>query len=180
VCHRTVFDALGPYNSKLATFGFLQRHSAIIHRTVRCATRLSGVPSGATALQRNGRLNSALTALQYAAEVRGAPDSEQCLSGVTPDCSVPLEDKAYNSHLRPNRNGWVTWLAHRTVRCAYRQQPLPTVILVVEGYKYPQPPPLQPSKHSLLLVQYKSKVQHSKTQIKATDLTKVPNLILVH
>jgi hypothetical protein len=30
---------------KLFTFGFLQEHSAIIHRTVRCATGLSGVPS---------------------------------------------------------------------------------------------------------------------------------------
>ena len=26
--------------------------------------------------------------------VRGAPDSEQCVSGVAPDCLVPLEDKA--------------------------------------------------------------------------------------
>jgi hypothetical protein len=36
-----------------------------------------------------------LTALQFAtevrAEVRGAPDSEQCLSGVAPDCLVPPE-----------------------------------------------------------------------------------------
>jgi hypothetical protein len=36
-----------------------------------------------------------------------------------------------------NPNGWVTWLAHRTVRCAHRQQSVPTVELVVEGYKYP-------------------------------------------
>jgi hypothetical protein len=28
--------------------------------------------------------------------VRGAPDSEQCMSGATPDCLVPLEDKASN------------------------------------------------------------------------------------
>jgi hypothetical protein len=43
----------------------------------------------------------------------------------------------------------------------------------------PQPPPLQPSKHLALLIKYKSKVQHSKTQIKATDPIKVPNSILV-
>jgi hypothetical protein len=42
-----------------------------------------------------------------------------------------------------------------------------------------QPPPLQLSKHSLLLIQYKSKVQHSTTQIKDTDPIKVPNSILV-
>jgi hypothetical protein len=61
------------------------------------------------ALQRNGRLHSALTALQYAAkvrtEVRGAPDSEQCMSGAAPDCPMPLEDKASNGRLRPNPNG---------------------------------------------------------------------------
>jgi hypothetical protein len=28
-----------------------------------------------------------------------------------------------NDLLRPNPNGWVTWLAHQTVRCAHRQQP---------------------------------------------------------
>jgi hypothetical protein len=39
-----------------------------------------------------------LTALQFTAEVRaevrGAPDSEQCLSGATPDCLVPPEVSA--------------------------------------------------------------------------------------
>jgi hypothetical protein len=91
VCHRTVFGAPGPYNCELASFGFLQRHTAIIHRTVRCTKRSNGY-------QRNGRLHSALIALQFAAEVRaevrGTPDSEQCLSGATPDCSVPLEVSA--------------------------------------------------------------------------------------
>jgi hypothetical protein len=31
---------------------------------------------------------------------------------------------------RSNPNGWVTWLAHRTVRCAHRQTASPTAILV--------------------------------------------------
>jgi hypothetical protein len=57
--------------------------------------------------------------------VRGAPNSEQYLSGAAPDSPVPLEDKASNSQQRPNPNGWVTWQAHRTVRCAHRQQPTP-------------------------------------------------------
>jgi hypothetical protein len=85
-----------------------------------------------------------------------------------------------NGRPRPNPNGWVTWLAHRTVSggapdCPVRPSTAatPTAVLVVEGYKYPQPPPLQPTKHSSLSIQYKSKVQHSKTQIKATDPIKV-------
>jgi hypothetical protein len=82
--------------------------------------------------------------------VRGAPDSEQCLSGAAPDCPVPLEDKGSNGRQRPNPNGWVTWLAHRTVSggapdCAVRPSTdsLPNGYVVVEGYKCPQPPPLQ-------------------------------------
>jgi hypothetical protein len=39
-----------------------------------------------------------LTGLQFTAEVRaevrGAPDSEQCLSGAAPDCLVPPEVSA--------------------------------------------------------------------------------------
>jgi hypothetical protein len=46
----------------------------------------------------------------------------------TPDRPVPLEDKASNSQKLPNPNGWVTWLTHRTVRCAHRQQSAPTVL----------------------------------------------------
>jgi hypothetical protein len=43
VCHRTVSGAPGSYKDELATLGFLQARSAIIHQTVRCATELSGV-----------------------------------------------------------------------------------------------------------------------------------------
>jgi hypothetical protein len=59
--------------------------------TVRCTKRSNNY-------QRNGRLHSALTELQFAAEVRagarGAPDSEQCLSGAAPDCPVHQDVRA--------------------------------------------------------------------------------------
>jgi hypothetical protein len=69
------------------------------------------------AIQRNGRLqrhpdNATVfeqCAQEVRAEVRGAPDSEQSLSGVAPDYPVPQEDKASNGRLLPNPNGWVTW-----------------------------------------------------------------------
>jgi hypothetical protein len=38
---------------------------------------------------------------------------------------------------RSNPNGWVTWLAHRTVRCVHRQQPSPTATLVVGAINTP-------------------------------------------
>jgi hypothetical protein len=78
------------------------------------------------------------------AVVRGAPDGEQYLSGAAPDCPVPLEDKASNGQKLPNPNGWVTWLAHRTVSggapdCPVRPSTsaIPNGYVVVEGYKYP-------------------------------------------
>jgi hypothetical protein len=50
---------------------------------------------------------------------------------------------------------------------------------VVGAINTPQPPLIKTSKHSLLLIQYKSNTQHSKTQIKATDQIKVHNSTLV-
>jgi hypothetical protein len=81
--------------------------------------------------------------------------------------------------------GWRGWhtghcpVAHRTVRCGHRQQPFPTPVLVVGAINTPQPPLFKTSKHSLLLIQYKSNTQHSKTQIKAFDQIKVHNSTLV-
>jgi hypothetical protein len=47
-----------------------------------------------------------------------------------------------------NPNGRVTWLAHRTVRCARRQQPPPTATLVVGAINTPNHPPFIASKFS--------------------------------
>jgi hypothetical protein len=80
---------------------------------------------------------------------------------------------------RSNPNDWVTWLVHRTVRCAIRQQSSPMAILVVGAINTPQPPLFKTSKHLVLFIQYKSNTQHSKTQIKATDRIKVYNSTLV-
>jgi hypothetical protein len=62
-----------------------------------------------------------------------------------------------NGRLRPNPNGWVMWLAHRTESggapdCPVRPSTAatPNGCFGGEGYKYPQPPPLQQSKHSTL------------------------------
>jgi hypothetical protein len=78
------------------------------------------------------------------AQARGAPNTEQCLSGAAPDCPVPLEDKASNGQKLLNPNGWVTWLVHRTVSGGAPDYPVrpstaatPNGLLVVEGYKYP-------------------------------------------
>jgi Ni/Co efflux regulator RcnB len=47
---------------------------------------------------------------------------------------------------RSEPNGRVTWLAHRTVRCAMREQPPPTALLVVGAINTPNHPPFIASK----------------------------------
>jgi hypothetical protein len=118
---------------------------------------------------------------EQCATVRGrAEQPSEAYRTVNSACPVPLEDKGSNGRQRPNPNGWVTSLAHRTLSGApINSSPSPTVVWWLKAINTPQPPPLQPSKHSSHLIQYKSKVQHSKTQIKATDPIKVPNSILV-
>jgi hypothetical protein len=101
VCHRTVSGAPGPYNSEFFTFGFLRPRSAIIHRTVRCATGLSGALAEqrlpvqrSTATDTCERYSTRTMRAEVRAAVRGALDSEQYLSDAAPDCPVSLEDKA--------------------------------------------------------------------------------------
>jgi hypothetical protein len=180
VCHRTVSGAPGPYRPEPATLGFQKAHSAIMHRTVRCTSR-------AMAKSRNGRLCKGYSALQCAsgvrAEVRGAPDSEQDLSGVAPDCPVPQEDKTSNSQLLPNPNDWVTWrrigqcpVAHRTVWCAHRQQPSPTAIWWLGAINTPNH---HNSKHpSLLKFSFNKRAsaitpRHNSKKIKASPSPKL-------
>jgi hypothetical protein len=123
VCHQIVSGAPGPYRVQLATLGFQQAHSAKNHRTVRCATRLSGVPAEQQLLCATVDCKSTWREEQCTAE------SEEHRT-VNSTCPVPHEDKASNDRPAPNPNGWLTWrhigqcpVAHWTVRCAHLQQP---------------------------------------------------------
>jgi hypothetical protein len=82
---------------------------------------------------------------------------------------------------RSNPNGWVTWLAHRTVRCAHRQQPLPTTILVVGAINTPQPPHFKVSKFSAITFNTRAldfTPRHkSKDQILSKSLTHSKDLV---
>jgi hypothetical protein len=152
VCHLTVFGAPGPYNSELATFGFLQRHSAMIYRTVRCATGLSGVPPDCPMHQAKQRLSSTtvdcIVPWQCYSTRQKSEQKSEAHRAVNSACPVSLEDKAPTVVcVRTLTVGWRGWcteqcpVAYRTVRCAHRQQP--TVVLVVGGYKYVTPRILQ-------------------------------------
>jgi hypothetical protein len=137
VCHRTVSGAPGSSTLNLPPSGIRGGCSAIIHRTVRCSTGLSGVPSGATAPSANGRLQ------RY---------SEQC-NCARSDCPVHHRTVRWARCQKlqwSEPNGLVTWLAHRTVRCTIRQRPSPTVILVVRSINTPKPPHFNVSKFSAI------------------------------
>jgi hypothetical protein len=108
VCHRIVSGAppksvrcTREPDSKLATFRNSRSRSAIIHRTVRCSTGLSGaraeqrlsVPT--VVYKSNGTVNSARTARAESEQApEGALDSEQWLSGAPPDCPVAQMSEA--------------------------------------------------------------------------------------
>jgi hypothetical protein len=86
---------------KLFTFGFLESRSAIIHRTVWWVTGLSGAPAEqrlpSATVNSNGRLQREQCATvrgRVRAAPEGAPNSEQCLSGATPNCPVPQDVRA--------------------------------------------------------------------------------------
>jgi hypothetical protein len=98
-------------------------------------------------------------------EVRGAPDCPMWHRTV--QCSKTT-DSSKGQLLRTLTVGW------RGGAPDHRQQPSPTVMKVVGGYKYPQPPSYQ-SKHSKHLIQYKSKSLHSKTHQIDWILSKPPN-----
>jgi hypothetical protein len=72
-------------NSKLASLGKLGGRSAIIHRTVRCNTGLSGVPAEQRLLRANDRLQNAFNALQSALESEQRQKAHQT---VYSDCPV--------------------------------------------------------------------------------------------
>jgi hypothetical protein len=90
-------------NSELATFRNFGSHTAIIHRTVRCSTGLSGVTTEQRLLRANGRLQREVNALQCAQK---SEQSQKAHRPVNSNCPV---------HQRSIPNGRVTWLAHRTV-----------------------------------------------------------------
>jgi hypothetical protein len=98
-----------PYNSKPATLANSRAHSIIIHRTVWCATGLSGEPMEQRLSSANGRLQKRPPRWTVRDRVRAAKSEGTGLSGVAPDCLVPQEDKVSNGQLAPNPNGWLTW-----------------------------------------------------------------------
>jgi hypothetical protein len=155
-------------NSKLLSFGFLESHSAIIHRTVRCA-------SGATATaQRSTLTETCKSATMHGQCAQSQSRRQKAHRTVNSTCPVHHRTVQW-PHLselqRSNPNGWVTWLAHRTVRCAHRQTASPTATLVVGAINTPQPPHFKASKFSDFTFNIRASAintRHKSNRIKAS------------
>jgi hypothetical protein len=136
-------------NSELLTFGNSGDRSTIIHRTIRCA-------SGATATSRQRssaeRIEYATVRARVRAERDGAPDTEQCMSGVPPDCPVPQKTEAPTVGIQrpgdvagaPDSVRWRTGLSGVPCDSSLHQ----TTSLVVGAINTPNHPPFIASKFS--------------------------------
>jgi hypothetical protein len=173
-------------NSKLATFENSGSRSAIIHRTVRCSTGLSGVAPDCPVCQRSNGYTAPTVVCNRTVKMNSArlraQKSEQRQKAhrtVNSDCPVhhwnvrwPRSQKLQQS----NPNGRVTWLAHRTVSggapdCLVR----PSTDSLLNGhfggwgYKYPPTTTLQGIQVFSLQTSYKSYSIQYKTQTKRSN-----------
>jgi hypothetical protein len=102
----------------------------------------------------NGRLQKWTVNVNSARTVRAESEQRQkAHQTVNSDCPVHHRTVWWprlSELQRSNPNGWVTWLAHRTVRCAHRQTASPTGILVVGAINTPQLPHFKASKFSAI------------------------------
>jgi hypothetical protein len=111
--------------------------SAIIHRTVRCAC-------GATATSRATVDNNALNARQRAQRSEHAQRAHRTVYRTCP-VHHRIARRAHKLELqRSNPNGWLTWLAHRTVSGGAPDCPVRHATAAFQrphfdgwGYKYP-------------------------------------------
>jgi hypothetical protein len=105
----------------------------VCHWTVRCTSRAT-----ATCAQR-----SALQSEQCNSDVIAEGQRGTGLSGVTPDCPVPHEDKVSNGRPASRPNDEVTWRC--TGHCLVRPSPaaFSNGYNLVGGYKYHPNRPLQ-------------------------------------
>jgi hypothetical protein len=111
VHHQTVSGASGESDSELASFGFPLRYNS---------------PDCAVSQWSNGYFAPTVdcNALNARQRGRGAEHARVAHRTVYRTCPVHhwTARQAYTSELqRSEPNGLVTWLAHRTVRCAMRQ-----------------------------------------------------------
>jgi hypothetical protein len=128
-------------DTELATFGKMGGHFAIIHRTVRCA-------SGATATPHAMVDCNAFNARLRVQRTEHAQKAHQTVYRTYPVHRRTAQRPHLSELQRSEPNGRLTWLAHRTVRCAMRQTASQRPLLVVGAINTPNHPPFIAPKFS--------------------------------
>jgi hypothetical protein len=186
MAHRTVPGVPGSYRVKPATLEKMEARSAIIHRIVRCATRLSGELAEQRLSAPTVDSAKAIVHNSAATESEAKKSEGTRLYGVAPDCPVRLEDKRLQRSTAPIPNGcadmarteqcivivrWRTGLSG--VPIASRNQP--TTRSDWEAINTPNH--LIHSHPSILNSSFmaRAKAQHSKTQSKQSIHSKPQN-----
>jgi hypothetical protein len=154
LAHRTVRCSRA-LEAELFTFGNFQGRSAIIHdcpvshqtvsgehRTVRCV-------SGATSTSRATVDCNALNARLRAQRSEHAQLLHRTVYRTCPVHHRTAQSPHKSELQRSKPNGLLTWLAHRTVRCAMRLQPSNDHFLVVGAINTPTTPHSMVSKFPL-------------------------------
>jgi hypothetical protein len=116
----------------------------VSHRTVWCA-------SGATATSRQWSTATALNARQCAPESERAQKGHQTVYRTCPVHHRTAQRPHQSELQRSEPNGRLTWLAHRTVRCAIRQTASQRPLLMVGAINTPTTPHSMASKFSNFL-----------------------------
>jgi hypothetical protein len=158
--------------SELLSFGNLGSHSAIIHRTVRCASEKWLTAPTVVCKSLQWTVNSATAR----AEVRAGARRR------TGQWIVTIRWPHKSEPQRSNPNGWVTWLAHRTVSggapdCLVRHTTAapPNDHFGGRCYKYPPTTTLQGIQVFSQHIQYKSYNIQFKTQLEWIKISPSPN-----
>jgi hypothetical protein len=128
-------------DAELLTFGKMGGRSAIIHRTVRCASRATATSHATVDCNAfNARLR-----------VQRTEHAQKAHRTVYRTCPMHhrTAQRPHQSELqRSEPNDRLTWLAHRTVRCAMRQTASQRPLLVVGAINTPTTPHSMASKFS--------------------------------
>jgi hypothetical protein len=127
--------------AELATFEKMGGRSAIIHRTVRCA-------SGATATSRATVDFNAFNACLHAQRTEQRQTVHRTVYRTCPVHHRTAQRPHLSELQQSEPNDRLTWLAHRTVRCTMQQQPSNGHILVVGAINTPTTPHSMASKFS--------------------------------
>jgi hypothetical protein len=116
----------------------------VSHRTVRCA-------SEAMATSRQRSTATAFNALQYAPESEQRQTAHRTVYRTYPVHHRTAQRPHQSELQRSEPNSRLTWLAHRTIRCAMRQTASQRPLLVVGAINTPTTPPFMVSKFSNFL-----------------------------